>query len=210
MRRKLAPCFRLGEKKVTDSYSLGTIKDGRTYECIVTTMYNNKPHSAPIGVKFQKGKAYMKIFKGRTYENILKEDKFFINLISENEIELIFSLAIEKKELPLSMYSLSPFPHLKSALGYMVCKIEERKKEKIKDEMGKAEVLVIKAKLQKIVMKKEHYPLSRAPNALLEAIIYATKKKKIEEYIKIARRTGDRKIKRLAKKLYERISINET
>lgn len=181
-------------------------KENIPYETILGTI-NKFPNFSPIGVIRKEDKLFLKIFSGKTAENIKKNKKFSINIVDNPEIFVACILKSEENsEGKYDFYN--GIPILKSAKCFIVCQAEKISEKKIKDELGSAKLFLIKASPKEIIVKEKIALVSRVENAIIETLVHATRYKIskgkrerdfIEYYLKLAEK--DKEQRKIVKKI---------
>ena len=149
-------------------YDIGFEK-GLQYETVITTMdESNVSNAAPIGVICRgKNNIMCRIFKGsKTLENILETEKFTVNILRD---PLVFT----KSTLSTvdSSY-LGKDLDIECCDSYFTCSVTKLIKAiKRSDPINKVNAIVIKADVDKIVVKKENKtPFNRSFGLLIETL----------------------------------------
>lgn len=150
-------------------------------EVVVTTRKNNRDNKAPIGVYFKDKKVIMHLFSGsHTYENLLTEDYFSVNVVPPIEI----AKAVLDDEDDYLYYN--DIPYLKSSYYAIFYKVIERKFVDREDKFGKNRLMILEGEeIKRIYLNNIPKPYNRADGLLVEiAVIYsrlANKNIKINE-----------------------------
>lgn len=219
-------------------------KENIPYETILGTI-NKFPNFSPVGVIRRKDKLFLKIFKGKTAENIKKNKKFSINVVDKPEVFVACILKSEKDfkgannilkistlntenkkfsdklkilngENKLANLKISEekydfyneIPILKFATSFILCQTEKISEKRIKDEYGNAKLFLIKASAKEIIVKEKIALVSRVENAIIEALVHATRykitkgkreKDFVEYYLKLAEK--DKEQRKMTKKI---------
>ncbi|MDO5848277.1 MAG: DUF447 family protein [Methanobrevibacter sp.] len=192
-----------------DLRSIG-LEKGIHYETIITTKYNNKSNSAPIGVICTGNHSIMcRIFKtSHTLNNILKTNEFIVNVV-DNPFAFTYSTL---STVPNSY--LNSDNSLKCANSYFKCEVESIKDVvKTNDPINKSQKSIIKAKVVEIVKKNNKKPLNRAMDLLVESVHNMEKIDENPEYYlgrfkeakRVITKVGSRKDKEAIKILLEEL-----
>jgi hypothetical protein len=155
--------------------SIGMEKDQQYETIIITENEKNEKNVAPIGV-FCGGSDEIKcrIFKGTTtLNNIIKKGEFIVNITSN---PLFFTLSLIDN-LPEEYFNCEDDPFLKDTDAYFKCKVVDLKYGiKLNDPIRKAEIGIIKAKVNKIVINNPcGKALNRGIYCLLESLVNYTR-----------------------------------
>lgn len=188
-------------------------------EVVVTTRKNNRDNKAPIGVYFKDKKVIMHLFSGsHTYENLLTEDYFSVNVVPPIEI----AKAVLYDDDNYLYYK--NIPYLKSSYYVIFYKVVKRKFVNRDDKFGKHELMILEGEeINRIYLNNIPEPYNRADGLLVEmAVIYSrlsNKNLKIDEktrkemendmkkYFSIVKKVGDRERKHLAEIMLKNLNL---
>lgn len=164
-----------------DLESLGMEK-GLLYETIITTQ-NEKgmPNAAPIGVICKnKSEIVLNLFEGtHTLENIKTNSKFVVN-ISKDPLILV---GCTTRDLSSDYFKKDNEDfYIKNTDAFFTASVTSIKEIQKEDNISKSKMTIIKANVDKIVIKKECIePLNRAIFAIIESLVYSTRIKMVDE-----------------------------
>jgi hypothetical protein len=158
-------------------------------------------NTAPLGIIVEDDggrKAKVRLYSNHTRKNIRNGSPLWINVIDD---AVIFALASFKDLESTFFESLDP-PVIKGALSW--CRMETELKGSY------AELELVEGKL----LRKELRAVNRGFNAIIEALVHATRmislrkyeKDKVEYYLKLAEKCGGDREKRAAKIIREILS----
>ena len=164
-----------------DLESLGMEK-GLLYETIITTQ-NEKgiPNAAPIGVICKnKSEIVLNLFEGtHTLKNIKANSKFVVN-ISKDPLILV---GCTTGDLSSDYFKKDKDEfYIKNTDAFFTASVTSIKEIQKEDNISKSKMTIIKANVDKIVIKKEcAEPLNRAIFAIIESLVYSTRIKMVDE-----------------------------
>lgn len=164
-----------------DLESLG-MKKGLLYETIITTQ-NGKgtPNAAPIGVICKnKNEIVLNLFEGtHTLENIKANSKFIVNLLKD---PLVF-VGCTTGDLSSDYFKKCGDDfYIKNTDAFFTASVTSIKEIEKEDNISKSKIAIIKANVDKIVIKNEGVePLNRAIFAIIESLVYSTRIKMVDE-----------------------------
>ncbi|XRO76203.1 DUF447 domain-containing protein [Methanocaldococcus sp. 10A] len=179
-------------------------------EVVVATRKNDKDNKAPIGVYFKDKKVIMHLFSGsHTYENLLNESYFSVNVVPP--IEIAKAVLDDNDEY---LY-YNNIPYLKNSYYVIFYKVIKREFVYREDKFGKNRLMIIEGEeIKRIYLNNIPKPYNRADGLLVEmAVIYsrlANKSIKIDEnekknmleemkkYFSIIKKVGNKEHKKLA------------
>ena len=166
-----------------DLESLGMEK-GLLYETIITTQNRNGvPNAAPIGVICKnKTEIVLNLFEGtHTLENIKANSKFVVN-ISKDPLILV---GCTTGDLSSDYFKKDNDDfYIKNTDAFFTASVTSIKEIQKEDNISKSKMTIIKANVDKIVIKKECVePLNRAIFAIIESLVYSTRIKMVDENI---------------------------
>ena len=164
-----------------DLESLG-MKKGLLYETIITTQNKNGvPNAAPIGVICKdKNEIVLNLFEGtHTLENIKANSKFVVNLLKD---PLVF-VGCTTGDLSSDYFKKHDNEfYIKNTDAFFTASVTRIKEIVKEDNISKSKMTLIKANVDKIVIKKEGVePLNRAIFAIIESLVYSTRIKMVNE-----------------------------
>ena len=164
-----------------DLESLGMEK-GLLYETIITTQNGNGvPNAAPIGVICKnKSEIVLNLFEGtHTLENIKANSKFVVN-ISKDPLILV---GCTTGDLSSDYFKKDNDNfYIKNTDAFFTASVTSIKEIQKEDNISKSKMTIIKANVDKIVIKKECVePLNRAIFAIIESLVYSTRIKMVDE-----------------------------
>ncbi len=164
-----------------DLESLGMEK-GLLYETIITTQNKNGvPNAAPIGVICKdKNEIVLNLFEGtHTLENIKTNSKFVVNLLKD---PLVF-VGCTTGDLSSDYFKKHDNEfYIKNTDAFFTASVTRIKEIVKEDNISKSKMTLIKANVNKIVIKKEGVePLNRAIFAIIESLVYSTRIKMVNE-----------------------------
>lgn len=164
-----------------DLKSLG-MKKGLLYETIITTR-NGKgaPNAAPIGVICKnKNEIVLNLFEGtHTLENIKANSKFVVNLLKD-PLAFVGCTIGDLSSDYFKKYG-DDF-YIKNTDAFFTASVTSIKEIEKEDNISKSKMTIIKANVDKIVIKKECIePLNRAIFAIIESLVYSTRIKMVDE-----------------------------
>ena len=164
-----------------DLESLGMEK-GLLYETIITTQNGNGiPNAAPIGVICKnKSEIVLNLFEGtHTLENIKTNSKFVVN-ISKDPLILV---GCTTGDLSSDYFKKDNEDfYIKNTDAFFTASVTSIKEIQKEDNISKSKMNIIKANVDKIVIKKEGVePLNRAIFAIIESLVYSTRIKMVDE-----------------------------
>ncbi|XRO75932.1 DUF447 domain-containing protein [Methanocaldococcus sp. 28A] len=179
-------------------------------EVVVATRRNDKDNKAPIGVYFKDKKVIMHLFSGsHTYENLLTEDYFSVNVVPP--IEITKAVLDDNDEY---LY-YNNIPYLKNSYYVILYKVIKREFVDREDKFGKNKLMILEGEeIDRIYLNNIPQPYNRADGLLVEmAVIYSrliNKSIKIDEnekknmledmkkYFSIIKKVGNKEHKQLA------------
>ncbi|AIJ05423.1 hypothetical protein JH146_0574 [Methanocaldococcus bathoardescens] len=188
-------------------------------EVVVATRKNNRDNKAPIGVYFKDKKVIMHLFFGsHTYENLLTEDYFSVNIVPP--IEIAKAVLDDNDEY---LY-YDNIPYLKNSYYTIFYKVVKREFVERDDKFGKNRLMIVEGEeIKRIYLDKVPKPYNRADGLLVEmAVIYsrlANKNIKIDEddkkemekemkkYFSIIKKVGGREHKQLAEIMLRNLNL---
>jgi hypothetical protein len=188
-------------------------------EVVVATRKNNRDNKAPIGVYFKDKKVIMHLFYGsHTYENLLTEDYFSVNVVPP--IEIAKAVLDDSGEY---LY-YEGIPYLKSSYYVIFYKVVKREFIDREDKFGKNRLMIIEGEeIGKIHLNNTPKPYNRADGLIVEmAVIYSrlsnkninidenSKKemiKDIKKYFSIIKKVGSREHKQLAETMLKNLNL---
>ena len=188
-------------------------------EVVVATRKNSKDNKAPIGVYFKDKKVIMHLFYGsHTYENLLTEDYFSVNVVPP--IEIAKAVLDDNDEY---LY-YEGIPYLKSSYYAIFYKVVKREFVNREDKFGKNRLMIIEGEeIGRIYLNNTPKPYNRADGLLVEmAVIYSrlsnkninidenSKKEMIEDikkYFSIIKKVGSREHKQLAETMLRNLNL---
>ena len=164
-----------------DLESLG-MKKGLLYETIITTQ-NGKgtPNAAPIGVICKnKNEIVLNLFEGtHTLKNIKTSPKFVVNLLKDPLVFVGCTIGDISSDY-FKKYG-DDF-YIKNTDAFFTASVTSIKEIEKEDNISKSKMTIIKANVDKIVIKKEGVePLNRAIFAIIESLVYSTRIKIVDE-----------------------------
>ena len=164
-----------------DLESLG-MKKGLLYETIITTQ-NGKgtPNAAPIGVICKnKNEIMLNLFEGtHTLKNIKTGPKFVVNLLKDPLVFVGCTIGDISSDY-FKKYG-DDF-YIKNTDAFFTASVTSIKEIEKEDNISKSKMTIIKANVDKIVIKKEGIePLNRAIFAIIESLVYSTRIKIVDE-----------------------------
>lgn len=142
---------------------------GLQYETIITTKsIDNISNAAPIGIICrEENKVMCRIFKGsKTLENILETERFTVNVMKDP------SIYIESTLSTIDSNYLGEDLDIDCCDSYFTCKVDKLIEAiKKSDPVNKSEAIVIKADVDKIIVKKNNEkPFNRSFGLLIESL----------------------------------------
>jgi len=166
------------------------LRDGINEVIAITFFGDGRPNTAPIGVIVEDGRAKVKLYLSHTRENVERDGRLWVNVIWD---PIVWVLATFEDLGEGWFSSLSP-PILKGALAW--CEFECRK-------VGDENPAEFELKLRDGgVLRREIRAINRGFNALIEALVCATRldlnpklMDRIEELSTLVRKCGDRRTK---------------
>ena len=164
-----------------DLESLGMEK-GLLYETIITTQNENGvPNAAPIGVICKnKSEIVLNLFEGtHTLKNIKANSKFVVNISKD---PLIF-VGCTTGDISSDYFKKDKDNfYIKNTDAFFTASVTSIKEIQKEDNISKSKMTIIKANVNKIVIKKECVePLNRAIFAIIESLVYSTRIKMVDE-----------------------------
>ena len=164
-----------------DLESLG-MKKGLLYETIITTQNGKEtPNAAPIGVICKnKNEIVLNLFEGtHTLENIKANSKFVVNLLKDPLVFVGCTIGDISSDY-FKKYG-DDF-YIKNTDAFFTASVTSIKEIEKEDNISKSKMTIIKANVDKIVIKKEGVePLNRAIFAIIESLVYSTRIKIVDE-----------------------------
>lgn len=151
---------------MSDLASIG-LKKGLHYETVITTEFEGKPNSAPIGVIcLDENTVMCRIFNtSQTLKNIKRTGEFTVNITDDPFAFTYSTLSTVPDDY------LAEDNSLKCAGSYFKCKVESIKDVvRDVDPVNKSEKSIIKAKAVEIRQNREVKPINRAMDLLVESI----------------------------------------
>jgi len=188
-------------------------------EVVVATRKNSRDNKAPIGVYFKDKKVIMHLFFGsHTYDNLLTEDYFSVNVVPPIEI----AKAVLDDEDNYLYYK--NIPYLKSSYYAIFYKVVKREFVDRDDKFGKSRLMIVEGEeINRVYLNDIPKPYNRADGLLVEiAVIYsrlANKNIKIDEndkkemtndikkYFLIIKKVGGREHKQLAETMLRNLNL---
>ena len=188
-------------------------------EVVVATRKNSKDNKAPIGVYFKDKKVIMHLFYGsHTYENLLTEDYFSVNVVPP--IEIAKAVLDDSGEY---LY-YEGIPYLKSSYYVIFYKVVKREFIDREDKFGKNRLMIIEGEeIGKIHLNNTPKPYNRADGLIVEmAVIYSRLSNKnlnideddkkemikdIKKYFSIIKKVGSREHKQLAETILKNLNL---
>ncbi len=177
-------------------------------EVIFTTISSDRiPNAAPMGLHNKGGRFFVRIYKSKTLENIMKKPIAAANIVDD---PLLFVLSALSDVGPERFEFIDGFPVLKDALGWILFDCKCKKGENI----SVVELAPIKGKINMRKLK----PVNRGFNAVIEASIHATRyvvfrEQKylecIEYYNSIVKKCGGAREKEAMELLYGLIGLKK-
>ncbi len=164
--------------------------DGINEVIAITFFSDGKPNTAPIGVIVEDGRAKVRLYPSHTRENVERDGRLWVNVVWD---PIVWVLATFEDLGEGWFSSLSP-PILKGALAWC-----EFRCHKVKDGNPAEFELGLK---DGDVLKRDVKAVNRGFNALIEALVCATRlntnpkmRDRIEELSVLVRKCGDRRTK---------------
>ena len=162
------------------------IKEEQIYEAILTTPSSLFFNFSAAGFRRKGKEVFLQIFQGSdSYKNLKEKEVFGLTLLSSHKVTPFFKAAVlgwnepeltEFKKEELEFFCGIPF--VKEGIIYLYCKVEERKRENICNQIGSSEVLKIRARIEDCKVKEEEQEVfSRAPALFVEALVHYSKLK---------------------------------
>lgn len=164
-----------------DLESIG-MKKGLLYETIITTQ-NRKgvPNAAPIGVICKnRNEIVLNLFEGtHTLKNIKTNSKFVVNILKD---PLVF-VGCTTGDLSSDYFKKYDDDfYIKNTDAFFTASVTSIKEIEKEDNISKSKMSIIKASVEKIIIKKECVePLNRAIFAIIESLVYLTRIKMVDE-----------------------------
>ncbi len=165
------------------------------------------PNAAPMGLHRKGGRLFARIYGSRTLDNILSKPVAAAN-ITDDPVLFVLS-ALSDIEAGRFEYA-DGVPVLKNASGWVIFDCKYKKGENV----SVVELSPIKGKLNQLKLQ----PVTRGFNAVIEALIHATRYvvfkeqkylERIEYYNAIVKKCGGEREKDAMRLLYELIGITK-
>lgn len=155
------------------------IRDGITETIVTTFDLKNKLNAAPIGIIRKNNKISIKLFKNsKTYENIFKV-KVFVANITYDSIAFVNATFnnMNTDDFEFISFEGMQYPIIKNSIGFVIFRCNSIE---IKNDILFADLKPIFLKIN----KKKLYAPNRGFNAIIEALVHATRFKifKIKKY----------------------------
>lgn len=167
-----------------DLTSIGMEK-GLLYETIITTKNEaNMPNAAPIGVICKDTlEIVLYLYDGtHTLHNIKSSSQFVVN-ITKNPLIFTNSTLEDLSTDYFEKYNDNYY--IKNADAFFIATVNSIKEVEKEDNICKSKVNVIKANVDKIIIKNEAVePLNRAIFAIIESLVYFSRIKIVDEETK--------------------------
>ncbi|XRP96768.1 DUF447 domain-containing protein [Methanocaldococcus sp. 16A] len=186
-------------------------------EVVVATRKNDNDNKAPIGVYFKDKKVIMHLFSGsHTYENLLTEDYFSVNVVPP--IEIAKAVLDDNDEY---LY-YNNIPYLKNSYYVIFYKVIKREFVDREDKFGKNRLMIIEGEeIKRIYLNNIPKPYNRADGLLVEmAVIYSrlinksikidenekkNMKEEMKKYFSIIKKVGNKEHKKLAETMLKNL-----
>lgn len=163
-----------------DLTSIGMEK-GLLYETVLSTENPDKtPNAAPIGVICKdENEIVLYLYEGsQTVENIKLNKKFTVNILKD---PLIFVECTIGDLSPDKFKTYEKGFYIENSDAFFNAEVIGIKEVLKEDKIGKSNLNIVKAKVNKIVMQKECVkPLNRATFAIIESLVYLTRIDKVD------------------------------
>lgn len=189
-----------GKTELIDIEDFG-IHEGISEVIFTTISPDDNPNAAPMGLHNKDGRLYVRIYNSKTLENIMKKPIAAANI---TEDPVLFVQSALSDVGPEIFEYVEGFPVLKDALGWILFDCKCKKGENI----SVVELSPIKGKINTRKLK----PVNRGFNAVIEALIHATRYvvfreqkylEHIEYYNSIVKKCGGAREKEAMELLYE-------
>jgi len=180
-----------------------SIHEGISEIILTTQSPYGVPNAAPIGLHKKGGEIFARIYNSKTLDNILRNPKAAANIVDD---PVLFVKSALSDVEPEQFEFVESFPVLKDAQGWIVFDCQCNKGKNI----SVVELSPVKGK----IITRKIKPVNRGFNAVIEALIYATrfvslKDKKyleqIDHYNTIVQKCGGAREKESMHLLYELI-----
>ncbi len=183
------------------------IHEGISEVIFTTTSPDGVPNAAPMGLHRKGKRLFASIYSSKTLDNILSNPKLATNITDD---PVLFVQSALSDIEPERFEFVEGFPVLKDALGWIIFDCRYKKGENISVvELSPINGRIIQQKIQ---------PINRGFNAVIEALIHATRYvilkeqkylERIEYYNTIVKKCGGAREKEAMKLLYEMIGLTK-
>ncbi len=183
------------------------IREGISEVIFTTISPDGVPNAAPMGLHRKGKRLFARIYNSKTLDNILSNPKLAANIVDD---PVLFVQSALSDIEPERFEFIDGFPILKEALGWILFDCNCKKGKNISVvELSPINGKIITRKLQ---------PVNRGFNAVIEALIHATRYvvfkeqkylERIEYYNTIVKKCGGAQEKEAMKLLYELIGLTK-